>query len=117
MSLDSFKEFVREKPNLIDYVKSNEMTWQKFYEMYELYGSSSDVWDKYTRNANINKSSFKDILNMVKNIDMDEFQKGIGSIQKGIGYIQDLIKDKEVSSLDLRNDSYKPRPIFKRFDD
>lgn len=120
MSLESFKNFVREKPNLANYVKSNEMTWQKFYEMYELYGSSSSVWDKYIGSVSntSNTSSFKDMLNMVKNINMDELQKGIGSLQKGIGYIQDLIKSKDTSSLgSIRKEEYKPRPIYKHLDD
>lgn len=116
MSLESFKNFVREKPNLLQYVKTNEMTWQKFYEMFELYGPSSSVWDKYIGNTT-NTSSFKDILNMVKNIDTDELQKGIGSLQKGIGYIQDLIKDKNVSSISNLREEYKPRLIYKKFDD
>lgn len=114
MSLESFKNFVREKPSLAQYVKSNEMTWQKFYEMFELYGSSSSVWDKYI--GSTSSSSFKDILNMVKNIDTDELQKGIGSLQKGITYIQDLIKSKDSSISNLREE-YKPRPIYKKFDD
>lgn len=116
MSLESFKNFVREKPNLAQYVKSNEMTWQKFYEMYELYGSSSSVWDKYI-GSNSSSSSFKDIFNMVKNIDTNELQKGIGSLQKGIEYIQDLIKSKDTSSISNLREEYKPRPIYKKFDD
>ncbi len=119
MSLESFKSFVKEKPILANYVKTNEMTWQKFYEMYELYGPSNSVWDRYIKTTSTEKtSSFKDMLSMVKNIDMGELQKGIGSLQKGIGYIQDLIKEKGTTSVNsLRKEEYKPRPIYKHFDD
>ena len=44
MSVDSFKMFVRKNPNLIKYVNNNEMTWQKFYEMYDLYGEDNIVY-------------------------------------------------------------------------
>ena len=49
MSVDSFKMFVRKNPNLIKYVNNNEMTWQKFYEMYDLYGEDNSIWNKYLK--------------------------------------------------------------------
>ena len=36
--IDDFKEFVRKNPSLISQVKENNMTWQQFYEFYDLYG-------------------------------------------------------------------------------
>ena len=44
MKKEEFKEFVKKNPKLITYVNNNEMTWQKFYEMYDLYGESNEVW-------------------------------------------------------------------------
>ena len=38
MSKETFKEFISKKPELIDYIKNGEMTWQKFYELYDIYG-------------------------------------------------------------------------------
>ena len=38
MKKDDFKLLVKKNPELIKFVKNNEMTWQKFYEMYDLYG-------------------------------------------------------------------------------
>lgn len=115
MSLESFKNFVREKPNLINYVKTGEMTWQKFYDIYELYGSNNNIWDKYIEKSSIKTTSFKDIITSLKNIDMNDLQKGIGSIQKGITYIQDIIKDKTIP--EVRKDTYIPKPIYKHLDD
>jgi hypothetical protein len=34
--IDNFKLFVKNNPNLITYVKNNTMSWQKFYELYDL---------------------------------------------------------------------------------
>lgn len=117
MSLESFKNFVREKPGLTSFVRSNEMTWQKFYEMYELYGPSHSVWNKYLGITN-NGTSLKDMLGLLKNIDMSELQRGIGSLQKGIGYLQEIVQSKtpDIGS-NLRNNEYTPRPIYKQFDD
>ena len=36
MSKEEFKGFVQKNPKLIEYVRNNEMTWQKFYELYDL---------------------------------------------------------------------------------
>ena len=48
MSKEQFIEFVRKRPELSDYVKDNLMTWQQFYELYDLYGEDYKIWDKYT---------------------------------------------------------------------
>ena len=45
-----FKAFVKNNPSLIKYVKNNEMTWQKFYEIYDIYGEDESVWNKYIKN-------------------------------------------------------------------
>ena len=46
---EEFKVFVRTKPELVSYVSSGEMTWQKFYEIWNLYGNDEKVWEKYTK--------------------------------------------------------------------
>ena len=53
---------------------------------------------------------------MFKNIDKDELQKGITSLQKGIGYVSDLLV-KKGDSKDLVRNTYEPRPIYKHLDD
>ena len=37
MTKENFKIFAKNHPELLDYIKSGEMTWQKFYEIYDLY--------------------------------------------------------------------------------
>lgn len=117
MSLEGFKSFVKEKPELIEYVRKKETTWQDFYNLYELYGKDNEVWNKYLGKTTSQQSlfSFKDVLGMFKNIDMNEVQKGIGSLQKGINYLQNIAEKKEVPN--IRKTSYEPRPMHKYFDD
>lgn len=117
MSLENFKAFVREKPSLINYVRNKEVTWQEFYDMYELYGPNHSVWNKYLGITNNSPLSFKDLFNSLGNIDMNELQKGIGSLQKGIGYLQEMVKDKGSDIPSVRKSSYEPRPLYKHFDD
>ena len=42
--VDEFKEFVRKNPKLLSYVKKGESSWQKFYEIYDLYGDNETAW-------------------------------------------------------------------------
>ena len=75
MSKETFKIFARNHPELAQSVLKDEVSWQKLYELYEIYGENSQIWDSYTSSRNfVNKvestsSSFKDLFNAVKNID------------------------------------------------
>ena len=120
--IDNFKLFVKNNPNLITYVKNNTMSWQKFYELYDLYGEDNSVWNEYlnkdttvnsTKAESKKSSKFSDILDMAKNLDTNKLQDGISSVQKAIGLIGDiLVKDKKPDA-----SIYNPRPIYRRFDD
>lgn len=56
------------------------------------------------------------MFGMFKNIDMTEVQNSINSIQKGIGYIEELVKTKE-AEIPVRKSSYEARPLYKYLDD
>ena len=115
VSVDSFKKFVRNKPALASYVNKGDVTWQKFYDMYELYGESSPVWDKYLSTVT-NTITLKDVFGMIKNIDVTEVQNSINSLQKGIGYIEEIVRSKE-KEIPVRKNTYEARPLYKYFDD
>ena len=69
MKNEAFKKFVRTKPELIKYVQSGQMTWQKFYELYDLYGEDEKIWNKYILNDERNiTDSISKITNIVKNV-------------------------------------------------
>ena len=115
MSKDSFKLFVKKNPSLIKYVKSGEMSWQKFYEMYDLYGEDNNIWKDYLSNESSVISSnvgVGDFLNWLKTVNLDSLQEGIGNIQRVLGVVQDLAK-KDTKP----EESYKPRPLYKHFED
>ena len=45
---EKFKDFVKNNPILLKYVKENKMTWQQFYEIYDLYGEDKEAWKYFT---------------------------------------------------------------------
>lgn len=118
--LTNFKEFVKQNPSFIKHVRNNEMTWQKFYELYDLYGEESDVWNEYrgikmaeeSATAAASTIGAADLFEWMKRINLDSFQDGISSIQRVISVLQDLgNKDTNVKP------EYTPRPLYKHFED
>lgn len=118
MSKEEFKSFVRKNPTLIKYVNNNSMTWQKFYEMYDMYGESNDIWSSYLNNtsntiSNVSSSenAFRELINTVKGINLEKVQKGINSLQKTISLVQELGSNNNTPK------EYERRPIYKHFED
>ncbi len=114
-----FKAFVKGKPELISYVRSGEMSWQKFYEIYDLYGDQPEVWSSYQKSVSQeNKekvaTSFGlgEFLGWLKTMDLDSVQNGINSMQRVLGVLQDFgNKD------NIEKPEYTPRPLYKHFED
>lgn len=121
---EEFKAFVRTKPELISYVSKGEMSWQKFYEIWTLYGNDDKVWEKYkkeqvvTSEKKSNESfSFSSLIDSIKKVDMDSVQKGIGSMQKAIELLQGFTTGGAASGAANAASSYQPRQLFKKFED
>lgn len=110
---EEFKEFIKNHPELIKYVKSGDMSWQKFFEIYSIYGNDKTIWNKYFNEEKpSNNMSVSDLINMVKNVDLDSVQKNITNISKALELVQSLITKDEIPT-----DTYTPRPLYKKFED
>lgn len=122
-NLDNFKNFVKNNPHLITYVNNGSYTWQKFYEMYDLYGEKHDIWNNFIKKEEVKekaheekKKPWDDFINMAKNIDVDKIQSGISSLEKALALVGDIFVSKD-SNKTPSKEEYKPRPIFRRFED
>lgn len=120
---EEFKEFVKKNPRLITFVKNGDMTWQKFYEIYDLYGDNEDTWKEYVTPKEVVANAttaaatgfgLSDLFSWIKNINLDSLQEGVNSLQRVIGVVKDLGTKGEDTSL---KEEYKPRPIYKHFED
>lgn len=115
MSKESFKEFVRKNPKLVTHVNSGEMNWQKFYEMYDMYGEENEVWTPYlTTPKKKEENAHSDFMDYFKNINLDSIQESISSIQRVLGVLGDLAVTKDATDT---KPAYEPKPIYKHFDD
>lgn len=120
---EEFKAFVKKNPKLITFIKNGDMTWQKFYEIYDIYGDSNDAWKDYlvsndvalkTTAAATSALGINDIFSWIKNINLDSLQEGVNSLQRVIGVVKDLGNKDDTTS---KKEEYKPRPIYKHFED
>lgn len=115
--LTDFKMFVKKNPSLLSFVNEGSMTWQKFYEIFDLYGETNSVWQPYLKDE-IVKEATKDAtlgtidwVSWFKNIDMDKMQEGIRSVERVLSVLKDFGSNEEQSN------TYEPRPIYKHFED
>lgn len=116
--MTEFKTFVKERPELVRYVHNGEMTWQKFYELYDLYGTKEEVWKPYQKEEKAPEVKattafgMGEVLGWLKTVDLDSLQSGISSMQRVLGVLQDFGSKEETTTPE-----YKPRPLYKHFED
>ena len=72
---EMFKEFVRLNPEFATSVKNGKTTWQELFQIYDLYGSESKLFDQYRKVNKIENFTssigVKDIIDSLKNINID----------------------------------------------
>lgn len=90
--IENFKKFVKSNPNLINYVKNGNGTWQDLYEVYSLYGEDSKVWDKY---INKESSNIDELIKMIQKVNLESVKTTIDSLQKAISILQSIGSHKE----------------------
>ena len=98
---EEFKEFVKKHPRLLKPVQNGDTTWQKLYEIYDLYGEEGEAWNDYLKPKNEDRAlntekaavgaatgfGLAELVNVFKNLDLDSLQNGIGNIQRVLGVI------------------------------
>ncbi len=118
MKIEAFKKFVHDNPYLIKYITNKKMTWQDFYEIYDLYGESDKIWNDFKDNVISNNSSnpslvntIKEIFGLVKGIDLNGVQKALTSLDKAIEAFKGFNNDNNAET------RYEERPKNKYYED
>lgn len=112
---ENFKSFARSHPELLNSIRSGETSWQKLYEIYDIYGEDRSAWETYFNKKNNTTNNFSNIGDIVKNIDMESVQKHINTAQKALGLVQELTG--KGGSVTPTSGPVTPRPINKFFED
>lgn len=90
-----FKKFLSGHPEILKYIKEKEMTFQDFYEIYDIYGEDANVWDKYFENdieSGSTRDKISELTSIFKNVNMDNIEHHVNNAQKAISIIQELTK-------------------------
>lgn len=117
---DEFKGFARLHPELVNYIKNGDMTWQKFYEIYDIYGENDTAWANYF-NTTTSKTTTSDAVGAIgdklKNIDMNSIQEHIKTAQKALNLVSELTGKTETTTPLTASIPKVPRPINQFFED
>ena len=112
---EEFKAFVKKNPRLIKFVKEGSMNWQKFYEIFDLYGEDENAWKDYLKKEekkSVENTSI-DLVSWLKNIYLDGVQNGMNSLQRVVALLGELTTKSPTTT----ENAYKPRPLYKHFED
>ena len=98
-SVQKFKEFVKERPELIQEVRKGNSTWQELYEDWYLLGEDDPKWgaarndNKSVKNEEQEKKTdwLGTIMGAVKNMDPEQLQGQINNISQALGAVQGVL--------------------------
>lgn len=104
LSVEQFKQFVKRHPKLVREVRQKKRSWQDIYEEWYLLGEEDETWQQYKGEESATENNTKDstkkesnsdlmgqVLNMVKNVDMNELQKHITNVSGALSNVQQLM--------------------------
>jgi len=113
---EEFKSFAKLHPEFINYINSGDMTWQKFYEIYDIYGEDSDVWNDYRKTESVS-TGMAGFTEKLKNFDVNSIQEHIKTAQKALNLVQELTSKGADNLASVSKGPSIPRPINKFFED
>lgn len=110
---DEFKIFAGKNKYLANAVNSGKTTWQKLFETFDIYGEESDVWNSFKIAKEVKEeknlsSTVKSVIDNIKKIDVDKLEENIGSLQKALGFLEEIVVTKDSKKED------KPRKEKKK---
>lgn len=115
-----FKEFAAQNKQLGRLVQEGKTTWQKLYETYDIYGKDDEIWNTYKetkKETSKSTESIKSILGNLKNIDMDKLEENISSLQKALGFLEEIVVSRNEKKEEKTIKKKKNTEIERFFDD
>lgn len=120
---EKFKEFAKQNPEFAYAVKNGKTTWQELFEIYDMYGEDTNLWNNYKKTSKVenltNSIGIKDIVNGLKGINIDTLQENLESLGKAVGFIEELtnvVRKKDDATTKTKK-SKGVEPINRFFDD
>ncbi|MCR6107193.1 YlbD family protein [Salipaludibacillus agaradhaerens] len=97
-----FKAFVKKRPYVLRDVNSGEKTLQDIFEEWMLFGEEDDIWESYLKDDDEKDETKKsdeedeedsnvDVLNMLKNMNLNDIQHHLGQFSTVVQSVQELV--------------------------
>lgn len=113
---EEFKKFIKDNPYLGKSVRDGKTTFQKLFEIYDIYGNDEDMFKEYKiKEEKKDKDSISNIISSIKNINLNEVKKNIESLQSAVSFIEDFVVNK--GEKDIVEPVINPKPLEGLFDD
>jgi hypothetical protein len=102
-SVEEFKRFVKNHPEIIKAVRAEEVTWQELFEDWYLFGEEDPRWDSFGVSTKKNDESKQSdeveeksdwmgqVIGMVKNMDPQQIEGYIYNLSQALGAIQGVL--------------------------
>ena len=122
---EEFKLFASKNKYLSDLVREGKTTWQSLFETYDIYGSDASIWDDFKNDYKKEEKKsdtkvsdgVKSILENLKNVDMDKLEENIGSLQKALGFLEEIVILRQYKKEEKKTTKRKNTEIERFFDD
>ncbi|MCI8330680.1 MAG: hypothetical protein HFE04_01115 [Bacilli bacterium] len=122
---EEFKEFAAQNKYLSELVRNGKTTWQSLYETYDIYGRDASIWEDFKNDYNKEEKKteskvsdgVKSILGNLKNVDMEKLEENIGSLQKALGFLEEIVTLRQDKKEEKRTTKKKSTEIERFFDD
>lgn len=97
-SVDSFKQFVKTKPEFSSLVLEGLYSWQQLYEMYMMYGENHEIWSRLNQTTSPRPTI--DWVAFIKNIDIDTLISGMQGLEKILDLFAGYLENNQNSLFD-----------------
>ena len=88
---EEFKRFIKDKEFLIDKVNKGETSWQKLYEIYDIYGEDANVFKEEKKDtAKDNKTT--NLLKAFEDIDVNKINENLDGVRKILAVLGEFTK-------------------------
>lgn len=122
---EEFKIFASQNKYLSELVKNGKTSWQTLFETYDIYGSDAEIWEEFKRDSQKEErksdtkvsDGVKSILGNLKNVDMDKLEENIGSLQKALGFLEEIVTLRQEKKEVKKTTKKKNTEIERFFDD
>ena len=110
--LDEFKTFIKGQDEVLEKIHNGELSWQKVYEIYDIYGPSNSLFKQpkkeETNTRNKSNSQLNNAIKAFQDIDMDKISDNLQSLQKVLGVFSEFSKsNKSDQSHSLSKGGYR----------